>query len=55
MNPACILDLAWFVQIERNARSEDVGALLADDYRSPRRDARRLKPALRPGGVWREE
>ena len=52
--PGCIFQLAGLVQVQRDARSEDVAGVVADNDRTPRRAAGRLHVSLVAIGIGRK-
>ena len=54
MNPAGILYLAGFVEIQDEIRRQHIARVIAYDYRAPRRLTRRLHATFQSGGIGRE-
>ncbi len=54
MDPRSVLDLARFVEIERELAGEHVTGIIADKHRAPRSLTRRLHIAFHAGGIRRK-
>ena len=54
VNPACILYLAWLVEVQYEVARQHVACVVAHHHRSPRAHAWRLQASFGPVCVWRE-